>query len=185
MAPAPTASSPTCWTGSRRRWPPGPGAPPATARCPPPSRPRWNRRCSPAHGAPTRSSHNVARAARCTGAAHIASGSRLSSHQRNAPSAPVYRNALVVASVEWDQGLLGCGGAPGSWPGGAGRDSAGPGSVGPCVGYGLVESGAVGSGAAESAGDGPGVVGYGGSQTVAPSGPVTVYGSPLWAAISR
>src|SRR5215471_9178079 len=102
------------------------------------------------------------------------------------------RRAVVNATR--GQGLPRGGGAPGSWPGGAVRDSGGTGSVGPCAGYGFVEPGAeepgaAGPGVVESAWDEPAVpgvaVGYGGSQTVAPSGPVAVYGSPAWAAVSR
>src|SRR5262249_53197461 len=69
-----------------RRWPRGPGAPPATACSPRSPKPRWHRCCSPAHGAPTRRSPAAAAAARCTGAAHTPSGSRHSSRPRNAPS---------------------------------------------------------------------------------------------------
>jgi uncharacterized protein len=51
-------------------------------------KPRQNRCFSPAHGAPTRHSHDAAAAARCTGAAHMPNGSRHSSPPRNAPSTP-------------------------------------------------------------------------------------------------
>ncbi len=74
---------------------PGPGAPPATAHSGQPPRPKWSRSCSPAPGAPTRSSPAAKRAGACTGAARTANGSRPSSHQRGTPSAPPARPRAI------------------------------------------------------------------------------------------
>jgi hypothetical protein len=79
--------APTCWTGSPHRWLPGPAARPATACCPRSPRPRWNRCCHPAPGAPTRSSPAAPGAARCTGAAPTAGGWRPSSPPPTVPCA--------------------------------------------------------------------------------------------------
>ena len=69
---------------------PGPGAPPATARSALSLRPRLSRCCSPAPGAATRRSPAASPAARCTGAAHTANGSRPSSPQHGTlPTPPV------------------------------------------------------------------------------------------------
>src|SRR5436190_387883 len=54
MAHTPMTSSPMYWTGSPRRWPPGPGVPPATACSPQSPKPRQHRCFSPVPWRPER-----------------------------------------------------------------------------------------------------------------------------------
>src|SRR5262249_55598977 len=141
--------------------------------------------------APTPASSRATRNMRATFSPDTPAGHPGSSAGRPAsPWAPIRgQGGLAGGGVPGPgSGGVGGGGSAGLDPAGpgAGGGPAGPGSAGPGAGEGLAGPGAAGPGGGPGESAALGVIGgWGGSATVAPAGPVGVYGSLAWGAGRR